>query len=93
MIQKKTIHEVKIFEIKDIDGSNFSLKSSKNKAVLNLTKTLKNCPNNESFFVRSSLLIFSYFHNVPSLNLPVLIQKCILLVFGSKLLNTAIGAS
>ena len=91
---KKTIHKVKIFEITDIDASDFSLKSSKNKPVLSLSKTIKNCSDNEGFFERSSLLIFSsWYFNVPSLNLPVLLQKCMLLVFGSKLLNITISAS
>ena len=60
MIQKID-HVVKVFEIRDTDTSNLSLKPSKNIPVLSLTKTIKNSSNNGSFLLRPGLLTFSFY--------------------------------
>ena len=44
---------VKVFEIRDTDTSNLSLKLSKNIKVLSLTKTIKNSSNNELSFTNT----------------------------------------
>ena len=93
MVQK-FINVVNVFEIRDTDTLNLSLKSSKNISVLSPTKTIKNSSNNGSFLLRPGLLTFSFWYfNVPSSHLSVPCQKCILLAFGSQHLNTAISAS
>ena len=47
---------VKVFEIRDTDTSNLSLKLSKNIKVLSLTKTIKNSSNNELSFTNTDTI-------------------------------------
>ena len=57
--KKKIIHVVNVFEIRDSDSSNLSLKSSKSIPVLSLTKIInKNSSENESFLLDPGFLIF-----------------------------------
>ena len=82
---KKFIHVVNVFEIRGTDTSKHTrFKPNEN----------KNSSNNESFLLRPGLLTFLFWYfNVPSLNLSAPYQKCIVLAFGSKYLNTAFSAS